>query len=215
MSEALFDIVFKGKFERSIDQETAIGHFAKLFKVPESKAKQFFDGNPRKLKKSLTLEKASNFRAALKKASLRVTIQKQEDESGQTGLTLAAPGAILDHKPFVQPPVFGISSFMLDEVGIQLISFKPIEKLEFNLMSFQMAEVGTKVIEKPEIPEFYIDTSHITMEEVGALFDEEEIIEEPYFDITALYIDKVGTVIVEKEVIPEPDINIDNIKIVE
>ena len=107
MNEVLFDVVFKGKFISKIDKPRAILHFSKLFKLPANKAERFFDGQARVLKKSLDLGKASHFRAALKKAGLRVSLVKQQlaEESGQeqTHLSMSEPGVVIVNKAFSQP----------------------------------------------------------------------------------------------------------------
>lgn len=218
MSETLFDIVFKGKFVRQLDQEKAVLHFAKLFKMPVEKAQKFFDGKARPLKKSLTLEKASHFRAALKKAGLRVSVVKQKidatSEKEET-LTMSEVGVVIVNKPFVQPKHFDTSKFTIDEPGVEIVHKEPVEAPEFDLQDLQLDEVGITIVEKQEVPELDIDISALTMEEVGAIFAEKQIIAEPELDISEITMEEVGATIVEKKKIPEPEINIDGIKIID
>jgi hypothetical protein len=218
MSEVLFDIVFKGKFVNQIDKTKAVLHFSKIFKIPLEKAERFFDGKARTLKKSLNLDKASQFRATLKKAGLRVSMVKHAVESRiqkENELTMSKVGAIIVHKPFVQPKHFDTSQFSLDEVGTEIVHKEHIEKLEFDLAEIHMDEVGAVMIDKEQVPEFDIDITDISMQEVGAIFAEKPQIVEPEFDLSNLHIDEVGTEIVKKEKIPEPDIDIENIKMVD
>jgi len=217
MSEVLFDIVFKGKFVRQIDKSKAILHFSKLYKIPLNKAERFFDGKARILKKSLNLDKASHFRASLKKAGLRVSMVKQtvEAEQKNSELTMSEVGAVIVNKAFVQPKHFDTSKFSLDEIGVEIVHKEDVDKLEFDLADIHMDEVGAVMIEKQLVPEFDIDVTDISMQEVGAVFAEKPQIAEPEFDLSNLQIDEVGTEIVKKEKIPEPDIDIENIKMVD
>ncbi len=215
MNEALFDIVFKGKFVRQIDQEKAVLHFSKMFKVPIEKAQVFFDGKPRPLKKSVTLEKASHFRAALKKAGLRVSMVKQESEEDTTdqSITLSEVGAVFANKAFIQPKYYDTSQFSLDELGAEMGTEQPVEKPEFDLQKFQIDEVGVTFAEKEEMPELDIDISDLTLEEVGVIFAEKKIIAEPELDIDSITMEEVGATIAEKKMIPEPEIDIDGIEL--
>ena len=191
MSEVLFDIVFKGKFAGSIDQQKAELHFSKLFKLPIEKARLFFDGKPRTLKKSLTMDKASNMREVLKKAGLRVTLVKQESEQSTTtdkkqALTMSNVGVVIVNKPFVPPKHFDTSKLKLDEVGVE-------------------------IVQKKHIPHPDIDVSGLTVDEVGAIFSKKNIVSEPHFDLSNLSLDDVGSVLVEKKQIAKPEINTENI----
>lgn len=216
MSEVLFDVVFKGKFVNTIEKPKAVEHFSNLFKLPIEKAQKFFDGKPRTLKKSMPMDKASQFRAALKKAGLRVSLSKIQDDTPQNiELTLAEPGVVLVNKPFIQPKVFDVKQFSLDEVGVTMVKYQPVEKKHFDLDNFQVDEVGSTMAEKPEVPEPELDISSITMDEVGSIFAEKENIQAPEFNFDDLNIEEVGATIVEKKKIPEPEINIENIKLAE
>lgn len=218
MSEVLFDVVFKGKFINGIDRSRAIVHFAKLFKLPNNKAERFFDGKPRTLKKSLSLEKANHFRAALKKAGLRVSLAKQvaaNNQQDNSALTLAEPGVVIVNKPFIQPQHFNTSNFSLDEVGVQLVQFKPIEKVEFDIDELDIDEVGTQIVDEVLIEPLQIDLSALSLDEVGAIFAEKQEIQEPDLDISNLSMDEVGAVLVEKKKVEVPVINTDNIQLEE
>ena len=217
MSEVLFDIVFKGRFVSQIDKTKAVLHFSKLFKTPVEKAQHYFDGKPRTLKKSLTLEKAGNFRAALKKAGLRVSMVKQiADQAEQKeAITMDEVGAIIVNKAFVQPKHFDTSAFTLDEVGVEIVQKETIEKLELDLSNMQMDEVGVTFAEKIDVPDLDVDISDLTMEDVGSIFAEKEIIAEPELDIDSITMEQVGARMAEKKDVPEPDINIDDIEMVD
>ncbi|KAA3651316.1 MAG: hypothetical protein DWP95_00660, partial [Proteobacteria bacterium] len=83
MDNQRFKIVFKGKTVRGVDTAAAQAHFAKLFKLSADKAAVFFDGKTRVLKKSLSMDKANHFRNVLKKAGIRVSLVKNEEDSAK------------------------------------------------------------------------------------------------------------------------------------
>ena len=219
MSEVLFDVVFKGKFVNSIDKTVAVQHFSKLFKLPIEKAEIFFDGNARTLKKSLPMDKASQFRAALKQAGIRVSLNNVEDAALQQSdtnkgeLTLAEPGVVIVNKPFVQPRAFDVQQFSLDEVGATMATYQVVEKKHYNLNNLKVEEVGSVMAEKPKVPEPDLDISGITMEEVGATFAEKEKIDPPQFNLDDLDIEEVGAVLPQPEKPKKPDINTDKIQL--
>lgn len=216
MSEVLFDIVFKGRFVNTIEKEKAVENFSKLFKLPIEKAAKFFDGKPRTLKKSLAMEKASQFRKALKNAGIRVSLNKIQDARPQKSeLTLSEPGVVIVNKPFIQPKSFDVQHFTLEEVGATIVKYTPIEKKQYDLSNFHVDEVGSVMAETPQIPEPVLDISNITMDEVGAVFAEKENIKAPEFNFSDLSIEEVGAKIVEKETPPAPEINIDDIQLVD
>jgi hypothetical protein len=216
MSEVLFDIVFKGKFAGSIDQQKAELHFSKLFKLPIEKARLFFDGKPRTLKKSLTMDKASNMREVLKKAGLRVTLVKQESEQSTTtdkkqALTMSNVGVVIVNKPFVPPKHFDTSKLKLDEVGVEIVHKVEVPEPEYDLHDLSLDEVGVEIIQKKHIPHPDIDVSGLTVDEVGAIFSKKNIVSGPHFDLSNLSLDDVGSVLVEKKQIAKPEINTENI----
>jgi hypothetical protein len=218
MSEVLFNIVFKGKFVTQIDKPKAVLHFSKLFKMPTEKSERYFDGTARILKKSLTLDKASHFRATLKKAGLRVSMVKHvsaETEQNKAAITMSDVGAVLVNKAFIQPKHFDTKQFSLDEIGVEIVHFEPIEKKTFDIDQISLDEVGSTFAEKPEYPELDVDISQLSMEEVGSIIAEKIHIPEPEFDLTAIEVDDVGAQLIEKKIVPEPEINIDNIKLAE
>ncbi|MCF6287701.1 MAG: hypothetical protein L3J53_00500 [Proteobacteria bacterium] len=215
MSEALFNIVFKGKFDGKIEKDTAILHFSKLFNLSTEQATIFFDGNQRILKKAVTLDKAGTFRAALKKAGLRVALDKITTKEDDSGFTISEVGAIIVDKPFIQPQHFDTSQFEVDELGVEIVEPEFIEKLEFDLHEYQIDEVGVQIIDQPEVPTADIDTTALSIDEVGAVFAQKQQIAAPELDISNISMQEVGATIVEKKNIVKADINTDNIKIID
>ncbi len=213
--EVLFDIEFKGRFSNKIDKPTAIANFAKLFKLPEQKAALFFDGKSRTLKKSLNMEKASQFRAVLKKAHLRVSMKKQIDESAakEQAITMSSPGVVIIEKAFVPPVEIDAHKFEIDQVGTEIVEEQHIAEPQIDISNISVDEVGVDIVKKVEVAQPQIDTSSLSMDEVGAVFAQKPNIPEPVLDISAIDMEEVGATIVEKKIIPKPDINTDNIKI--
>jgi len=214
-AENLFDVVFKGKFARELDKNRAVLHFSKVFKLPIEKAERFFDGNPRVLKKEQTLEKANNFRQALKKAGLKVSLVKKVNENFKAELTMSAPGVILVSPPAPIVANIPTSQFSLDEVGAQFANPKPIEPVNIDTSSFTIDEEDREIVEKEEVPEPEFDVSGISLDEIGAIFDEPHELPEPHLDISDLSLDEVGATMVEKKPTPPVEIDTSGIKLLE
>ncbi len=214
-AENLFDVVFKGKFVRELDKNRAVLHFSKVFKLPIEKAERFFDGNPRVLKKDQVLEKANNFRQALKKAGLKVSLVKKVNENFKAELTMSAPGVVLVNPPQVVPADIPTSGISLDEVGAQFANPEPVEPVNIDTSSFTIDEEDREIVEKEEIPEPEFDVSSISLDEVGAIFDEPQDIPEPHLDLSDLSLDEVGATIVEKKPTPPVEIDTSSIKLLD
>ena len=214
MSEALFNIVFKGRFTSNIDKSKAVLHFSKLFKLPQNKAELFFDGKARTLKKDLNLDQASHFRKALKKAGLRVSLVKQiSQEKSQKQLTLSEVGVVIVNKPFKAPKKFDTSQLHLDEVGIKIVEAKKVEAREFDLQGLQLDEVGVQMTEKKETLKPDYDLTGLSIDKVGAIISHKQKVPPPELDISDLSVDEVGATLVKKKKTPKTDINTDNISL--
>ncbi len=214
-AENLFDVVFKGKFVRELDKNRAVLHFSKVFKLPVEKAERFFDGNPRVLKKDQVLEKANNFRQALKKAGLKVSLVKKVNENFKAELTLSAPGVVLVSPPAPVVANIPTSQFSLDEVGAQFANPTPVEPVNIDTSSFSIDEEDKEIVEKEQISEPEFDVTGISLDEVGAIFDEPQDLPEPHLDISDLSLDEVGATMVEKKPTPPVEIDTSGIKLAE
>ncbi len=224
MSEMLFDIIFKGKFSNQIDKSQAVSNFGKLFKQAPEKAVLFFDGKARALKKSLPMDKANHIRGVLKKAGLRVTLQKlqsEQESSVETSLAsnknkewdLDQPGAVIATKTHVPVPDIDTSSLKLDEVGVRF-AFKDLSlAVDFDLSEMSLDEVGAVFAEKEiiEVPEF--DIGDIQVDEVGVVMAKKEEVPEPVFDFDGLDVDESDTAFPQPKKTEKPDINTDGIEL--
>ena len=77
MDQPLFDIYFTGQLVEGVDQETAIGNVAKLFKSTPEKMAKLFTGKPQALKKGIDKAGAIKYKAALHQAGLLVAVKTQ------------------------------------------------------------------------------------------------------------------------------------------
>ena len=224
MSEIFFDIIFKGKFSNQINKIQAVNNFAKLFKQPPEKAVLFFDGKPRQLKKSLPMEKANHIRAVLKKAGLRVTLQKLPSKnekntesllskSNKRDWVLDQPGTVIVKKVQVPVPDIDTSDLELDEVGVRF-AYKDLSlAVDFDISNLSLDDVGAIFAEKEivEVPEFDIDD--IDVEEVGAVMGKKEVVVEPEFDFQGLDIEEPGAVLPQPEKPKKPEISTEGLEL--
>lgn len=216
MSDMIFDIVFKGRFSRDVGREKAILHFAKIFKQSPQKAELFFDGKARVLKKSLPMEKANHIRAMLKKAGLRVSLEKikpQSESPQEDAVTIDKVGTVIVNKPYVEPLHIDTSAMDLDEVGVQIVKKQTVATPEFDLDDIELDEVGAQMAKKQpvDVPEF--DLSHLQASDVTSALEQKAEVETVDYQIDEITMEDVGAQIAEKKHIPPPQFDLDSIQL--
>lgn len=132
-----FDVYFLGETLPETDPTAVRQGVAHLFKVQESAVERLFSGKPVRVKQGLDAESASRYRAAFREIGALVQIvptgsappqpkelptsaggkaTAQPESTGPTidtsGVSLAEPGAILDHTP--PPPAAEIDTSALE-----------------------------------------------------------------------------------------------------
>jgi hypothetical protein len=217
MDNQTFKVVFKGKIVRDVDLDTAQAHFAKLFKLSPEKAAVFFDGKTRVLKKALPMEKASHFRSVLKKAGIRVSLVKNEEDPASTKKKewqVSEPGVVI-LRP-VQPPETHIETSHIKlsmDLG-QLEEKADIDTPEVDIDHIRIDENADQPIVEPEeveIPEF--NTDDFTTAEVGAIMVDAKKVSPPDIPVDGLEFDDSDEPIVKKVKHEEPEVDISNISL--
>lgn len=217
MQDQTFKIVFKGKLVKDYPIERAIANFGKLFKLPEEKAKRFFDGNQRLLKKSVTMDKANQLRTVLKKAGIRVSVvanKKQLDLSNAANWKLDPPGTII-LRPIAPPEVHietGHIKISLDEKSLEKVKHNPPPEVSINHITIDDSEQPIIEEHEVEIPDF--DLHEMTMDEPGVILVNAKKTDAPNIPLDALSLDEVGKTLVKPNPIPEPEIDISSISLV-
>ncbi|MCX7554592.1 hypothetical protein OS175_11930 [Marinicella sp. S1101] len=216
MSEPTFKITFKGKTIRGVDVARAKSNFSKLFKLPPNKVEVMFDGKERTLKKELPMEKASQLRAVLKKAGIRVSLVKNVVEEKPLGVDdweLNDPGTVI-LRPVKQPERHIETSHIKVDVDFDKLEDKPQPdppEVDVDHIAIDDTEEPIVMTKEVEIPD--IDLSQLTVDEPGSIIVHHKKIETPDIPTDALSLDEAGKKIVEKKSIPEPEIDISNISL--
>ncbi len=217
MEDQTFKVIFKGKTVRDADPEQAQAHFAKLFKLSPEKAKLFFDGKARVLKKSMPMDKANHFRAVMRKAGIKVSLEKNEIDSETKAAQeweVSEPGVVIIRP--IQPPQTHIEtshiklSFDLRPLA-EKFDFKPEE---VNIDHIRIDEDSERPIVEPkeiEVPEF--DTDDLTTAEVGAIMVDAQIVETPDIPVDGLELDDSDEPIVKKVKYEEFEVDISGISL--
>lgn len=216
MQEQTFKVTFKGKTVRGCDQSQAIANFAKLFKLPAAKAEHMFDGKERTIKKSLSMEKAGQLRAVLKKAGIKVSLVKNESELpslGSADWELNEPGTVI-LRPISPPEVHIETSHMkvsLDEAALAQTEEKEPPEVEIDHITIDDSE--EPIVEEPEVevPEFKFED--VKVDEPGTVIVNAKKVEIPDIPVDAYSLDELGSQLVEKENIEEPEIDISSISL--
>lgn len=103
-----FDIYFRGEILPDADPATVRREVAKLFKVQEDAVDRLFGGQPVRVKKAIDVDTASRYRALFRDAGALLQIVPSGEPappavappaSDDAGMSLAEPGAIIDHTP--------------------------------------------------------------------------------------------------------------------
>jgi len=216
MSEATYQILFKGKTVRGYEPEKARQNFAKLFKLPPEKVEVLFNGTERVLKKSLSLQQANDFRAKLKKFGIRVSLKQNAVKAPETAdeLSLSAPGVVLvapKKKPDVHIETTHLN--MGEDTG-PIVEKVVLEEPYIDLSALHLDEVGEIIVEKVEVETPDIDTDDFMLDEPGVVVVEKQIIPEPDIPVDDLLLDEIGVELVEKKKTPPADFSIDHIELV-
>lgn len=216
MQDQTFKIIFKGKVVKDYPLERAIANFGKLFKLPEAKAKQFFDGNQRLLKKSVPMDKANQLRTVLKKAGIRVSLvanKKQLDLSDAANWKLDPPGTII-LRPVAPPETYietGHIKISIDEKALAEAKNAPPPEVSINHITIDDSEQPIIAEKEVEVPEFDLD--EMSMDEPGIVLVNAKKIAAPDIPVDALSLDEPGQTLVKPKSIPEPEIDISAISL--
>lgn len=215
MEDQTFKVIFKGKIVRDADPEQAQARFAKLFKLSPEKAKLFFDGKARVLKKSIPMDKANHFRSVLKKAGIKVTLEKNEVDAEANSVKeweVSEPGVVI-LRPIQAPQTHIETSHIKLSLDLgQLSKQVDIDPPEVNIDHIRIDEDAERPIvesKEIEVPEFNID--ELTTAEVGAIMVDAQKVEIPDIPVDGLELDDSDEPIVKTIKIKEPEVDISGI----
>jgi hypothetical protein len=217
MDNQTFKVVFKGKTVRGVDAEAARVRFAKLFKLSPDKAAVFFDGKTRVLKKSVPMEKANHFRSVLKKAGIRVSLVKNEEDPAankKKEWQVSDPGVVI-LRP-VQAPETHIETSHIKlslDMG-QLENHTDVDPPEVDIDHIHIDDNAEKPIvesEEVELPE--INTDELSTAEVGAIMVESKKITPPDIPVDDIALNDSDEPIVKKVKHKEPEVDISGISL--
>ncbi len=217
MDNQTFKVVFKGKTVRGVDVDNAQARFAKLFKLSPDKAAVFFDGKTRVLKKALPMEKANHFRSVLKKAGIRVSLVKNEEDSDQARQKeweISEPGVVI-LRP-VQPPETHVetSHIKLSVDFDQLEDKADVDPPEVDINHIHIDDNAEQPIVEPEeveLPE--INTDDLTTAEVGAIMVDAKKVTPPDIPVDDIELNDSDEPIVKKVKHKEPEVDISGISL--
>mgnify|MGYP001627762155 CR=1 len=217
MDNQTFKVVFKGKTVRGVEPGVAQKNFAKLFKLSADKAEKFFDGKTRVLKKALPMEKANHFRSVLKKAGIRVSLVKNEDDATgkkQKEWEISEPGVVI-LRP-VQPPETHIETahIKLSLNFDRLEHHDDVDPPEVDIDHIRIDENAEDPIVEPEEVEVpNIDTDKLSTADVGAIMVDAKKVKTPDIPVDGLAVDDSDEPIVKKVKHKEPEVDISGISL--
>jgi hypothetical protein len=191
MSDALFQIVFRGKLLSGISSEQARSNLAQLFRTDEQRIGVMLAQPKWIIKSGISKETAQKFQEALRNAGLMVAVMAEETntpsdmtpEAKPEKQTLATLGqtsgqalskaviaqtpqtdTLLPQMPKPQPFAADLSAFSLADVGAIMDASAPKKaERDFAVVQFSLAAPGAQLIEKNTVAPVKIDTSALTL----------------------------------------------------
>jgi len=197
MTDASFELVFRGKLLKDFDRATVTRNLMHLFKLDELRVAAMLDQPKLVLKRGLAREAAQRYQEMLRQAGLMVTMVPMEIGSAGFG---AAAGAATPATRAVTPQPAAIGSqlapgssaqsaaralptasapaavglanadpSLLAPVGATLLPERPkVPVRHFDLSKFQLAELGATLVQPRCVARAEIDISQLSLEPVLA-----------------------------------------------
>ncbi len=189
MSDALFQIIFRGKLLSGVSIEQARSNLAQLFRTDEQRIGAMLAQPKWVIKNGITKETAQKFQEALRNAGLMVVVMAEETNPVEQATRQTSSAPVLAPSvavivaeatsteaqsppadtPLAQAPkiaafVADLSAFSLADVGAIMDASTPKKaERDFALDQFSLAAPGAQLIEKKPVNAKQIDTSAMAL----------------------------------------------------
>jgi hypothetical protein len=177
MSEARFDIYFKGDLLDGFFLDFVKADMAQLFKTDETRLASFFSGSPQPIKLNVDKPTVTKYKQALEKIGARPIILP----AGQVPVAEPVRPASVPNDAALttqqvpepdnsQPPVTTeTSNWTLLPPGSNIGEQRDQTVVLVDISSLSLAEVGVSLVDSPEAPTpVKIDISALSLDEPGA-----------------------------------------------
>ncbi|WP_051207471.1 hypothetical protein [Saccharospirillum impatiens] len=213
MSEARYDIYFRGDLLDGFYADFVKADMAQLFKTDPARLAAFFSGTPQPIKLKVDKPTAAKYKAALEKIGAKpiivpmgkappaVTTPGQQPENGQPGQAGKAAST----------PA-GESDWTILPAGSDIGEHRDVRPVAVETGGLSLAQAGVTLVEHPERPTpVPVDISGLSLDEPGVNLVENPSRPAPFqVDISGLSLDEPGVTLVENDKAappPPPDIS--------
>lgn len=198
MSEANFQVVFRGRRVEGSDPVEVKEKLASLFKTTVEQINPMFMGKRVVIKKGIDEATAQKYQAAMHQAGAVAEVEPMEIE----------PAPAEAETRDIQPPAHGeFDAVSLADFGDTLVEEKPVEAPDIDTSSISMAGVGETIVEAEAVEAPNIDTDDLSMAGVGETIVETEPAETPDIDTSGMSMGEFGDTLVEAKDVEAPDID--------
>ncbi|MCH2559021.1 MAG: hypothetical protein MK005_17175 [Alcanivorax sp.] len=166
MNDNRYQVVITGETLGGADPEQVAARLARLFKMPDGKARRLLGGGPRTVKKDVDEATARKFQVALRQAGARCELQPVGAPTPASGAGQAAADAPMETMAESSQYAEGSQHADLETVGTLRTGGTGFTG------PFQVAAVGADMdpSERPAPPPAP-DTGHLSMAEPGAVIE--------------------------------------------
>ncbi|MEX0623640.1 hypothetical protein [Saccharospirillum sp.] len=213
MSEARYDIYFRGDLLDGFYADFVKADMAQLFKTDPARLEAFFAGTPQPVKLKVDKPTAAKYKAALEKIGAKPIIVPMGKAPPAVANPTPQPEAnTTDQDTKVAPASAGASDWTILPPGSDIGEHRDIQPMSVDISGLSLAQMGAALVEQqPRPTPVQVDISGLSLDEPGAtLVDHPNRPAPVQVDISALSLDEPGAILVDGEptpVPPAPDIS--------
>ena len=227
MSDARFDIIFRGDILPGHQLASVKERLKQLFKADDTRIDALFSGGVTPLKRNLDKDSADKYQAVLSKAGAEIQIapagKVQARQAPQRAAVAVTPAVAAPQKAVVAaavspPPAKKLSLKERLEAQASELARQEAEtrQAEEASAAFSLAPVGSNLLdtaERPKLQAVQVDTSALSLRPAeGELLDtsEKATLVMVAVDTSALSVDELGAdLLAEAEKHQQPDVEVD------
>ncbi|WP_394169859.1 hypothetical protein [Saccharospirillum alexandrii] len=223
MSEARYDIYFRGDLLEGFYADFVKADMAQLFKTDPARLEAFFSGKPQPVKLKVDRPTAAKYKAALEKIGAKPIIVPMGEAipagAARPEVSASTPQQQGSNAGSVNQPVTepgSTSDWTVLPAGSDIGEHRDIQPVSVDTTSFSLAQTGATLVEHPERPTpVQVDISGLSLDEPGVtLVENPERPTPAQVDLSGLSLDEPGvTLVASDRTVPPPPPDISHLKL--